>query len=721
MTITSDPTVTTSPTQSGRRLDVTVNPTAADGTPATMGFDHFHIAAVSGSATIAVCDTVNGQPNTCVLTPLVAGTAYKIVAQAIKSDNSVALTQNLDPGATTTPKLSPPTGVTAEATGTSGDVKVSWTPDPNVGGSTVARYTASAFLGSSTAQATCQTTDGTTNNCTIHGLVNGAAYNFGVVANGSTAAADSEATDASGVSAIPGVGSGAPTDALATVDVGSGDGIVTWTPPADTTGVTYVTSISPITGLPPNEETCTSGGTAPIALCSNLVSGTNYTISVKALKNGVLSAAATAAVRPTTIVPDDPATVTATAGDAQVTATWTAPAADNGVTVKGYRAIAVLHAAPTVPVAACNTTTALTCDIKGLTNGSLYDVSVVSYGSTGTQSSALGLAAASSVTPAVQPKPGAPTVTTPAQSDITSTTAAISWTPAGAVNGAAVQYYTATAAPKASGSAANTGSADASNPSCTAVAPNTSCTISGLLPGTQYTVTVVAYASATSYSTAGTITLTTPGSSVPGGGGMSGPIVTNRNGLSQMFARGGDSNLWTNVRDANGNWGQWTSLGGLIGSEPVAVLNGTGASARLQVFVLGFADHAVWYKLQNANDSGFGPWTQVDGSRWISKIELTKNKAGTVQVFGRGADGNLYYTVQTSATDPSAWQNWVSLGGLIASDPVVAQWDDGTLEVFVVGAGDGQIWHRWQARAGDNTSWAWWTHVAPSAAQNVGL
>ncbi|MEV6924700.1 fibronectin type III domain-containing protein [Dactylosporangium sp. NPDC051485] len=713
MTITSDP------TQSGRRLDVTVNPTDIDGTPTTTGFDHFHIAAVSGSQTIAVCDTLNGGPNACALTPLVAGTAYKIVVQAIKADSSVALTQNLDPGTSTTPKLSPPTGVTAEATGVSGDVKVSWTPDPNVGGSTVARFTASAYLGNSTAQATCQTADGTTNNCTIHGLVNGASYNFGVVANGSTAVADSVATDPSAVTAIPGIGSAAPTDALATVDAGSGDAIVTWTPPADTTGVTYVTSISPITAVPPAPlEVCTSGGTEPIALCSNLAPGTTYTISVKAARNGVQSAAATATVRSTTVAPDDPATVTAKAGDAQVTAAWTAPATDNGVTVKGYRAIAVLHAAPTVPVATCNTTTAMTCDIKGLTNGSLYDVSVVAYGSTGTQSSALGTAAASSVTPAVQPKPGAPTVTTPAQGDITSTSATVSWTPAGAVNGAAVQYYTATATPKASGSAAG---ADASNPSCTAVAPSTSCTISGLLPGTAYDVKVVAYASATSYSTAGTITLTTSGSSTPGGGGMSGPIVTNRNGLSQMFARGGDSNLWTNVRDANGNWGQWTSLGGLIGSEPVAVLNGTGASARLQVFVLGFADHAVWYKLQNANDSGFGPWTQVDGSRWISKIELTKNKAGTVQVFGRGADGNLYYTVQTSATNPAAWQNWVSLGGLIASDPVVAQWDDGTLEVFAVGAGDGQIWHRVQARAGDNTSWAWWTHVAPSAAQNVGL
>jgi hypothetical protein len=189
----------------------------------------------------------------------------------------------------------------------------------------------------------------------------------------------------------------------------------------------------------------------------------------------------------------------------------------------------------------------------------------------------------------------------------------------------------------------------------------------------------------------------------------------------QMFARGGDSNLYTNVRDASGNWGSWTSLGGLIGSDPVAVLNGSGSTARLQVFVLGAADHAVWYKLQDASGTGFGPWTHVDGSRWISKISVQKNMTGTVQVFGRGADGNLYYSVQTSATDANTWQNWVSLGGIIASEPNVVQWDNGTLEVFAVGQGDGMIWHTIQSKAGDNTSWVWWAHVAPTAASNVSL
>jgi hypothetical protein len=92
-----------------------------------------------------------------------------------------------------------------------------------------------------------------------------------------------------------------------------------------------------------------------------------------------------------------------------------------------------------------------------------------------------------------------------------------------------------------------------------------------------------------------------------------------------------------------------------------------------------------------------------------------------VQVFGRGADGNLYYAVQKTATDPAVWQGWVSLGGLIASDPHVVQWEDGTLDVFAIGAGDGQIWHTVQATAGDNTSWVWWKHVAPSVAKQLSL
>ncbi|MGI5245491.1 fibronectin type III domain-containing protein [Dactylosporangium sp. CA-139066] len=652
---------------------------------------------------------------TCYLTGLVAGATYTVTSVARNLTN----TSNLN-GVTATPatqtavptKLNAPASVTAVPNGKTGEVDVSWVPGTNANAN-VTNFTATAYLGTNSTGKSCTSESGSVYACTVTGLTDGTPYSFKVVANGPAASANSNATASSGT-VTPGVKPAAPTNVVASTNA-AGAVTVSWTP-STTAGATY--------SVTAYEDGVTPAGTVldcttPLTAASNsvtcsgsgAVAGKEYVFKVDATKDGLTSDVATSNSIFKVSAAPSPTGVTATGGDTELTASWTAPTTG---TITNYRVNAVGGG----DQFAC-TTTGLTCKITGLTNGTAYTVTVEAISSTGTASAAVA-ATGSPVTPAIVPKPDAPTITTPAQSDITANAATISWTPAAAVSGAAVQYYIATATPKASGSAAGA-TPDAGNPSCTAVAPATTCTINGLLPGTQYNVSVVAYASATAYSTAGTLSITTSGSPAPSGGGMSGPVVTNREGKSQMFARGGDGNLYTNVRDASGNWGQWTSLGGLIGSEPVAVVNGSGTSARLQVFVLGAADHAVWFRLQNANDTGFGPWTHVSGSRWISKIEVQKNQSGTVQVFGRGADGNLYYSVQTTATDPGTWQDWVSLGGLIASDPTVVQWADGTLEVFAIGAGDGQIWHRWQTKPGDNTSWAWWAHVAPSTAQNIGL
>jgi hypothetical protein len=713
-----------------RELVVTVHPKAADNSAATTGFDHFTVSAMVGSAIITTCSIDDADsPLACHLTPLVAGTAYKVVAKAMSAANETSLvatgTIEAAAGATTTPTLSPPANasVVATATGASGDVNVEWVANANVGGSVIDHHTATAYLGTSASQGTCATEDAATDNCTIHGLINGATYTFAVVANNANALGDSPSTDPTGVataSAAPGVGSGAVTGVVATVKESTGDAIVSWTPPADADEDTvYGIAITQGDGSAVGgTEACATPATTTFTTCANLVSGTDYRVSVVARKNGVDSAAVPADLTPKSFTTPVPQNAAVEGGDAEATVAWEAPD-ETGVTVAGYRVAAALSSAPTVTVATCTTTTALTCTLTDLTNGTSYDTSVMAYGTTGTLSAAAATVPAA-VVPAVVPMPSPPVVTPPADTDVTSTSAVITWTAADPISGAPVAYYTATATAAAAGAGA--AAADASSPSCTVAAPATTCPITGLLPGTAYTVTVVAYASPTVHSTAASTTITTDAASVPGGGGaMSGPIVTNRDGLMQMFARGGDNNLYTNVRDANGNWGQWTSLGGLIGSEPVAVLNGTGSTARLQVFVLGAADHAVWYKLQTADGTGFGAWTHVDGSRYISTISVEKNLSGTVQVFGRGADGNLYYAVQTAATDPDVWQNWVSLGGIIASEPNVVAWEDGTLEVFAVGQGDGLIWHTIQATPGDNTSWVWWAHVAPAASDNVSL
>ena len=88
-----------------------------------------------------------------------------------------------------------------------------------------------------------------------------------------------------------------------------------------------------------------------------------------------------------TITPTPPTGVSATAGNAQATVSWTAPVWNGGAPVTGYTATAS-------PGGATCSTAGLSCTITGLTNGSSYTVSV-----TATNSSGVGPADTTTVTP----------------------------------------------------------------------------------------------------------------------------------------------------------------------------------------------------------------------------------------------------------------------------------------------------------------------------------
>ena len=54
-------------------------------------------------------------------------------------------------------------------------------------------------------------------------------------------------------------------------------------------------------------------------------------------------------------------------------------------------------------------------------------------------------------------------------------------------------------------------------------------------------------------------------------------------------------------------------------------------------------------------------------------------------LFAVGLDGHLYHIWQTTKNNSSEWSELTPLGsGTLPSDPVVAQNDDGRLEVFAV-------------------------------------
>ena len=75
--------------------------------------------------------------------------------------------------------------------------------------------------------------------------------------------------------------------------------------------------------------------------------------------------------------PQPPANVTATPGNAQATISWTAPTNTGGSPITGYTATA------SVGGQSCTTTTATSCTISGLTNGTTYYVSVTATNAVG--------------------------------------------------------------------------------------------------------------------------------------------------------------------------------------------------------------------------------------------------------------------------------------------------------------------------------------------------
>ena len=338
-------------------------------------------------------------------------------------------------------------GVPASVSGSPGDaqVSVSWTAPVDDGGSAVTGYTATASPGG----ATCTTPS---TSCVVTGLTNGTAYTFTVVAT--NAAGDSSASTASSpltpytVSGVPASVSGVAGNAQATVS---------WTAPVDDGG-------SAVTGYTatasPGGATCTTPSTSCVV--TGLTNGTVYTFTVIATNAAGDSNASSASssVTPYT-VPGIPTSVSGSAGDAQVSVSWTAPVDDGGSSVTSYTATAS-------PGGATCTTATTSCTVTGLTNETSYTFTVVATNAGGDSDAS---SASSSVTPYTVL--GVPTSVS---GSVGNAEVSVSWVAPVDDGGSAVTGYTATASPGGA--------------TCTTA--STSCVVTGLVNETAYTFTVVA-------------------------------------------------------------------------------------------------------------------------------------------------------------------------------------------------------------------------------------
>ncbi len=176
----------------------------------------------------------------------------------------------------------------------------------------------------------------------------------------------------------------APT--IGTATAGNTSATVNWTAPANDGG-SAITSyevqvltgggvVRTVTGIP---------ATATNTVVTGLTNGTAYTFRVVAVNaaGASLPSAESNVVTPRALtVPGAPTGVTAVAGDASATVSWTAPANDGGSTITEYR-IQVRTGTTVVRTVSGVPGTATSAVVSGLTNGTLYNFRVRAVNVTG--------------------------------------------------------------------------------------------------------------------------------------------------------------------------------------------------------------------------------------------------------------------------------------------------------------------------------------------------
>ena len=440
---------------------------------------------------------------------------------------------SLGDGSTTVPD--PPRNVSAAA----GDASatVSWTAPASDGGSPITGYTAT----STPAGGTTSLGAGATS-VTVSGLTNGTSYTFTVTATNTagTSAASSPSTAVS-PQAPPVTAPDPPRNVTATA--GDASATVSWTPPASD-GSSAITGYT-ITSSAGAPTSAAAGDTS--ATVSGLTNGTSYTFTVTAT-NGVgtsLPSSPSTAVtpRPAATAPDPPRTVTATAGDASATVSWTAPASDGGSAITGYTVTP--SSGPTTPAAAGATSVT----VSGLTNGTSYTFTV-------TATNGVGTSLPSSPSTAVTPRPAATAPDPPRNVTATAgdASATVSWAAPAFNGGSAITGYTVT---------------PSSGPTTTAAAGATSATVSGLINGTSYTFTV------TATNTVGTSAASSPANAVT----PQAPPATAPNPPTNVSAAAGDVSAtvsWTAPASDGGS----AITGYTVTSAPGNITAQTGSAAR---------------------------------------------------------------------------------------------------------------------------------------------
>ncbi|WP_429941225.1 putative Ig domain-containing protein [Agrobacterium vitis] len=360
------PTFTFSPA-SGALTAATVGTAYSETITASGGTSPYTYAVTSGTLPAGL--SLNTSTGEISGTPTTAGSASFTISatDANSATSSASYSLAVAAGLPGAPTIGTATAGNAQAT-------VSFTAPASNGGAAITSYTVTASPGGATAT-------GSASPITVTGLTNGTAYTFTVTAtNSAGTGAASAATSA-------------VTPTAPTFTFSPASGALT----AATVGAAYSETVTASGGTSPYTYAVTSG-TLPAGMSLNTSTGeisgtptaaanTSFTITATDANSATGSASYSLAVAAD--LPDAPTIGTASAGDAQATVSFTAPASNGGAAITSYTVTAS-------PGGATATGSASPITVTGLTNGTAYTFTVTATNSAGTGSASV---ASNSVTP----------------------------------------------------------------------------------------------------------------------------------------------------------------------------------------------------------------------------------------------------------------------------------------------------------------------------------
>lgn len=196
-------------------------------------------------------------------------------------------------------------------------------------------------------------------------------------------------------------------------------------------------------------------------------------------------------------------------------------------------------------------------------------------------------------------------------------------------------------------------------------------------------------------------------------------VTIDPQGLFHIFALGRDSSVYERRQFANGVeaiWGNWTSLGGKLTSDPAAIVDAEGIT---HLFARG-VDGFLWSMTQQLEDDGSLTWVawqkHADSVLLAANAHISAklNVQNLIEVVVRGADKAFWHTRQTVNDERGViWSPFKSLGGIFSSAPSLQLNSDGLLTIFGRGPDKG-IWYKLQAHHpvdSPSDTWSRWVSL----------